>query len=291
MTKWSIPQRYLKLSLYSGGEESQTEDKLLNNVYMDANISFNTNASANGMSPEANVTITGLTTDKMGYLATSFNAWFKNRQFNSLKIDAGYDNKHGLIYSGTIINASTNLNSPDFSIDLKCLSNYNLLAKNDISMSYDGEKTLEEICRDLANKQGLVLKFNSKQDIKLTDYNIQNISFYNAIRELGRQTGTNIWLTDKTLYVKDFSEVIGGNYTIDTSKIIGAPIPDATGCSVAIRMDTAIIGGMPITLKSERFKALNGSDYFVGSFYHTGETKGNKWQTVVKLIRRTIYAE
>lgn len=290
LTNWSIPRRYLKLSLYSGGEETQSESKLLNDVYMDANVRFNTNASANGMSPEANVSITGLTTEKMGYLATSFNAWFKNRKFNSLTIDAGYTNKHGLIYTGTIINASTNLTSADFSIDLKCLSNYNLLAKNNISISYEGEKTLKEICQNLANEQGLALKFNSKRDIKLTDFNLQYISFYNAIREIGRQTGTNIWLSDKTLFVKDFDDVIGGLYQIDTSKIIGAPIPDATGCSVVVRMDTSIIGGMPVNLKSERFKALNGNDYFVGNFYHTGETKGNKWQTVVKLIRRTLYA-
>lgn len=291
LTNWSIPQRYLKLSLYSGTEDNQTEDKLLNNVYMDANVGFTTNASVYGMSPEANITIGGLTTDKMAYLATSFNAYFANRQYNSLKIDAGYDNKHGLIYTGTIIEARPNLNSADFTLDIKCMSNYNLLAKNNVSYSADGEKTVKDICQELADNQKLALKFDATSEVKLKDYNITNKSFYNAIRDLAQDTGLDIWIDDKTLIVKDTDGVAGSAYVIDSSKIIGAPMPNARGCTVAIRMDTAIRGGMPIVLKSKRFPSLNSSDFFVGSYYHAGETKGNKWQTVVELVRRTLYAK
>lgn len=288
--EWSIPKRYLKLSLYSGTEDNQTEDKLLATAYIDANISFNTNASVYGMSAEANINIKGLTTEKMSYLATSFNAYNKDRQFNSLVIDAGYENNHSVIYTGTIIDATPNLDDANYSIDLKCMSNYNLLAKNIKSFSFKGKKSIKDICKEVAESVNFGFNYGAYQEVYLEDYQISDMTVYNIIRMLAKDSKLNIWIENNTIMVKDSDDGSkDSKFVIKSTDLIGSPRPDSQGCDIAIRMNSGIYAGMNVKLESKKFPMLSSNNYFIGSFYHTGETKGNKWQTVLRLVRRSIY--
>ena len=119
VSQWSIPKRYLRITLYDGRElKNLKQRKVL--VWADekANVSFSTTTSAYGMAAQANISITGLKLDTMSYLSTSYRSWEENPIYNEIKIESGYDNRHGLIYEGTIIEAIPNLTNANFSINL-----------------------------------------------------------------------------------------------------------------------------------------------------------------------------
>lgn len=302
--KWSIPKRYLRLSLYQGGENEQSEDNVLAKADVNVNVSFSTKAAVYGMSPEANVTITGLKPDKMAYLATSYNMYARNRIFNSLRLDAGYDNKHAVIYTGTIIEAIPNVDNADYSIDLKCFSFWNYQKHEIISLKYDGKKEVKEICQELADKLGVVLIYAPEEPIYLTDCSFRGDNPVNIMRDIGNAADLNIWLeasqSDKgqmVVTLKDDGRKDKSNYIINYKNIIGAPVPTAQGCEVDIKLDSSIQAGIPVQIESKKFPILGSADFysqgnknfFVTSFSHSGQTKGNKWVTHLVLTRENLY--
>lgn len=295
MADWSIPKRYLRLTLYSGSENTQSSDNVLAKMDVNVNVSFSTSAAVYGQSPEANISIIGLKPDKIAHLATSYNAYAKNRIFNSIRIDAGYDNKHGILYTGTIIEATPNLTTADYNINLKCISYWNYQKHDIISKNYDGKKDLKEICSDLAKKFDLGLDYNINEKIEISDFGYRDSNPVNIMRNLANTAAVNIWLesaqSEKGLMVvapRD-DQRKGQSYVINAKNMIGAPVPTAIGCDVDVRMDSSIQAGIPARIESIKFPILNSLEYFINSFSHSGQTKGNKWVTHLSLTRRKLY--
>ena len=60
-SNWSIPKRYLRLTLYEG----QKDSKALSQLTEDMSVKFNTSDSVSGALNEANIVISGLQVKKM----------------------------------------------------------------------------------------------------------------------------------------------------------------------------------------------------------------------------------
>lgn len=288
---WDIPKRYLKIHLYDGrlgGLESTTDLSLLDDT---ARVSFQLQSSSALMCPSATVSIGGLLRDKMGYLATSYTPWLKNTIYNRIVIDAGYENQHGVIFDGQIIEAQPNLDSADFTINLKCQALSVYLNKKITSLTFEGETSVKDIAEKIAKSMDLKLVYYPDKDYKLTDYHLSDTDPVNQMRNLAKVTGLDIYTSPKRLYVKEPLKEADGLpvLKVDSTNIIGAPMPDSLGCRVQIRMTPDLRGGMPVSLNSERFPMLNSVKYHLQSFSYSGETKGRKWASELVLVRNKTW--
>ena len=289
---WDIPKRYLSIVLYDGREGGLQSKKELSRLGIEAKINFQTHATVYGMVPESNINITGLTRDVMCFLSTSYTYWAGNVIYNRIVIDAGYEGKHAIIYDGNIEEATPNLDSADFNIFLKCSSYQNYFNRDVKSINKDGEATVNEIARKIAKEMGDVVVVGELPDsYKVVDFNMQDTNPINQIRYLASQSDTNIYLENNRLYLKekDKENPSVGKIIIDSSQIIGAPIPTNRGCRVKIRMNPNVVCGAKVELKSSRFDTINWDGYYLASYSHTGETKGRAWFTTLELTRTKIF--
>lgn len=291
-SQWSIPKRYLRITLYDGRElKNLKQRKVLTWADEKANVSFSTTISAYGMAAQANISITGLKLDTMSYLSTSYRSWEENPINNEIKIEAGYDNRHGLIYEGTIIEAIPNLTNANFSINLKCLSLYNVRETEKLTLSYE-KITVGELIPEIAKAIGALPKVTDEAaKVEIKGYYLSNRSPNEHVRYVAQITGLNVYLDKDGLFVKKQNEPMVGYapLKVDSSNIIGAPQPTAQGCNVSIKMNPDVVAGQLVELDSLRFPKINAKDYIIGTYYHSGETKGAKWETHLNLIRKEIY--
>lgn len=289
--QWSIPKRYLSMTLFDGREGGEKSNKILAWADLNANVSFSTSSSVYGLASEANITISGLTLDKMAYLSTSYTSWTDHPIFNNIEIDAGYENKHGLIYKGTIIEGHPNLNQANFSISLKCFSLYNSRVRDIMSLSYDGEVEVTKIIDEIADAIGFAPVYNESVRGVKTTYALADSSPEDHMRYLAKMTELDIYADKGRIIAKKKGEPIEAfnKLKIDDKNIVGAPEPTPTGCNVSIKMDSSVCGGQAVELKSLRFPTISSGEYFVSTYYHSGETKGNKWTTHINLVRKNIY--
>lgn len=293
---WDVPKRYINVSLFDGREGGVQSNKLLSFLSDDAKISFQTDATVGYRSSEAVITITGLKRDTMGFLATSYTSWTGNEILNRIVLDAGYDNNHSIIFEGEVIDAIPSLETADFSISLKCRALYYALTGEIMSVAKKGEVSVKEIAQDIANKmssegQSVGLVYYPKSDYKVTDYSMSDASPYDQMRNLAKETGLDIYVENNRMYVKEQGKSADGLgvLIIDSSNIIGAPMPDNMGCRVQIRMNCNVKCGMTAKVNSLRFPQLNDKDLFVSEYHHVGETKGKKWFTEVVLVRNYLW--
>lgn len=288
---WRIPKRFLEIKLFDGRDSSGLkEKKLLSWIDVNVNVSFSTVANAYGMASQANVKIVGLKPETMAYLSTSYKYWTKNPIYNEIEIDAGYENQHGMIYKGTIIEAISDLNSANFSISLKCISQYRQREQDIISLSRK-DVSVADIVKDLAEMMGAApIYTESASKVIVKDYYLLNTSPEEHARYLSYITGLNVFIDRNRLIAKEPDEYLEAinALDLDSTKIIGAPMPTAQGCNVSIKMNPNVVSGQLIKLKSSRFPTINGN-YIIGTYNHSGETKGVKWVTNLNLIREHIY--
>lgn len=289
---WDVPKRYIKLSLYDGRSGGFNSTKILSEAGIDAKISFSTQATTFGTAAQANVNITGLTRETMGYLASSYTYWDKNAVSNRIVIDAGYENNHSIIYDGTVVEGIPDLGSADFNISLKCMSMQRAF-KQITSISEKGETDVRKIVDKIAKELNVRVASFPSGEYKVTDFIMMDTSPFNQMRYLSKMTGLDIYVENQRMYVKESGKPAEGigNFKITPDMIIGAPLPTDRGCRVQIRMNPYIRGGIEVSLESLRFPMLNtkeGKNYFIASYSHSGETKGKKWITELELTRNNI---
>lgn len=286
---WDIPKRHLSLTLYDGRAGGVKSKKTLSFIDDYAKVSFQTQSSVNGLAPSANINITGLLRDTMGYLATSYTSWTENKILNRIVLDAGYSNEHGVVFDGEIIEAMPSLDTADFSISLKCQSLYSQLTGNISSISKQDEVDAKEVAENIASDMGVELVYYPEEEFKV-NYTMSDASPVNQMRNLSKMTGLDVYVENGRMYVKEPAKAVDKlpNLVVDSSNIIGAPMPDALGCRVQIRMNPNLRSGMPVSLNSKRFPMLNSDDYFLNTYHHVGETKGKKWFSEIVLVRTKI---
>lgn len=288
MASWSIPERYCKLSLYRG--QASGKD-ILARLTKNARISFNTSETVSGAINEAVIEIGGLDRNTMGYLSTSYSQWNVNPIRNEIIIDAGYGNRHGIVFDGDIIEASPNLDSADFSIRLRALSYYEAMVENVYNVSFQGSYPVSEIASQIASQAGLGFVNALNKEVYVNDYNYPNANLQSQMRYLAQVANIDVYTQGDKLVIKDSGGVIGQfpAISITTDDIIGSPDPNPMGCTVKIRMNPSLRTGQRVKLTSKRFNILNSDKYVIQTISHSGDTKGSKWFTTVTLIREDIY--
>lgn len=290
MAKWSVPERYCKLELFLGRADLK-KTNILSTLNKDYKISFTTSETVSGAVNETNIEISGLTRDKMLYLSTSFTEWINGSIRNEIILDAGYDNLHGVIFRGDIIEAVPNLNQADYSIKLKCMSYYEKMNNEAFSFSFPGSIHAAEIAQAFASKLGFGFIEALDSAVYVDNYTYSDANIIQHIRNLSNITGLDCYISQSTVFLKERGKPIDRYpaITIDYYNLIGSPEPTPLGCNVTLRLNSAIASGQRVLVKSLKFPTLASVGYVVQSFSHSGDTKGNKWQTNVTLIREDFY--
>lgn len=282
-SNWSIPKRFLRLTLYEG----QKNSKVLNQLTEDMSVKFNTSESVSGALNEANIVLSGLQVKKMFYLATSTTQWIKNWRPNRIIIEAGYENRRGLIFDGSVIKGTPNLQSADYSITLKAMSMFSDLTQPK-SYSYEGQIPVIQIAKSLADDLGLKLVDGLKDDsITVSNYNLRNQNSVAGLRQLAQMTGLDIYSSKGRLYIKKAGENIpsGRVVTLTTKDIIGIPEPTETGVIINVRLNSSLLSGQSAKVDSLKYPQLKSYDFFISTLSHSGDTRGSDWYTRLNLTK------
>ena len=272
-------RRYLRVSLYLNG-------KLTNLLNEDLAVTFNTSEAVSGGLNETNITIGGLRTDTMFYLATANTQWVKNWQINRIVIDAGYYYNHGVVFDGVIMEAKPNLTNADFSITIKAMSMFAELM-NPKSYTFAGDTTVNSIAKKFADDLGLVLDSSVDNSIMVNNFNLRDQSAVDGIRSLSQSTGLDIFESRGRLYVKKPDEGInkGKQLVINSGDIIGIPEPTPTGVNIKVRMNPSFISGQRVRVNSLRYPQLKSYNFFIMTISNAGATKGSEWTTHLNLVK------
>lgn len=289
--EWSIPKRYCELTLYKGRKQGDLKKvDILSKLTQRTKISFDTSETVSGAANETSINITGLNREVMLSLATAFNQWVENPIHNRITVDAGYENLHGIIFDGEILEALPNLDVADFSIQLRCMSNYAEMLNNTFSLSYNGDKKASEIAQDIATRSEQIFINGLTKDVIVTDYSYNDKNAYQHVRNLSKITGLDVWITNGRLTIKNrFKQLAKAKtFFVNSSNMIGSPQPSALGCNVKIRLNSSIEDGMIVKIDSFKFPQLNSYEYTIQTFSQHGDTKGSNWYTNLTLVRTNI---
>ena len=289
-SNWIIPKRYLRLRLFSGRQELK-ETKLLSDLDINTKISFEANASISGAANDAKITITGLTRDKMAHLASSFTNWVNFQVQGEIVLDVGYEDLHGTIFDGGVFAGTPNLDTADYSITLKCMEAWYDTLQKPVALTFEGDVPVSEIASKIASDGKYVFINKLKQDVILSNYQSPAMSTLQQARLLAQASNCLVWVQNGRLYIKnnDGADDSKSQLLIDINNMIGVPEPTEIGCRVRIRLNPSVYVGQTVKLKSIKFPSVDSASWTIQQITHSGDTKGNKWQTDLLLTRGDGY--
>lgn len=287
---WIVPKRYLKLSLTKDGKKDKT-------VFADWDITnkvtFATSDSVAGGFTEATITLTGLSPDIMGYLASTSTSWLASAQDNKISIDAGYEDNHALIFEGTILEARPNIDTANYSLVIKAQTQFFSQLNTVKSYSFQGEKPASEIANQFAKDLGFVFVNALEKDINVSNYQTKDKSIQANLRYLAQITGLDVYSNNNRIYIKESGKALDSStvptLTVDYSNMIGSPKITPQGIEVNIKMNPSVISGQEVEITSERFDIINSQKYILQSVSYVGDTRGTDWMTHLILIREDKY--
>lgn len=296
---WDIPKRDFKIEIFTGRAKDKNSKQIKKNTYLsklilDNKINFDTSASVSGGVNELNLNITGLTVSKLEEMATCCSCFADPIILNRVEIYAGYGNNSGLIFAGNITGATPNTNNANYSISIKAIAGFNEMINTIKNYSFSGEVSVLAICQQFAKDLGFVLlQGENINNIFINNYYYENHSIVDNIRYLANITGLDIYIDYNSLIVKKKSQPVKNykTFIVDKYNLIGAIRPNDRGCECDIRLNPFIKTGMLVNLKNTTYPTMNNSDYVIMTYSHHGDTKGNKWQTTLQLIKRSIYGK
>jgi len=281
---WDIPKRYLRLSIYSLQTEKPVRLYYLNERMR---IKFNTVAACSGALTEANIVIGGLHVESMFNISTASTQWMSNWYQHEVVIEAGYYGNYSVIFRGTILEASANLNSADYTLTIKAISGF-AAATTPASDNYPGKVSVTSIAADLARKNNLGfvdgLKDNS---IKVVDFSYQNQSLPTIIRQISSAVPVDLYVDSQRLYLKGTGDSLARTspVTIMPGDIVGTPQPTATGCKVKVLMRHGLITGQNMKLNSLKYSKYNSTNFYLQTLAYSGDTYGSDWFTELELVK------
>lgn len=280
---WDIPKRYLRVRIYR-----MDTGKKLYELTEAVRIKFNTVAACSGALTEANIIIGGLQVNSMFDISTAATQWIIPRWYQyEVIIDAGFYTNYTTIFRGTILDASPNLNTADYTLTIKAMSGFNS-ATTAQSGFYVGKVPVSEIAADLAKKNGLgfvdELKNNS---ITLTDFSYQNQNLSTVLREIARSAPVDLYVNNNRLYLKAAGLPLTNTpiLTIRSENIVGIPQPTSTGCKVKVKMEQGIQTGQNVKLKSAKYPQYDTTNFFLQTLAYSGDTFGSDWYTELELVK------
>ena len=296
---WDIPKRDFRIEVFSGRGEGGDDSKIKKNVYLsklsiDNKIRFNTSTSDGGGMTTLDITINGLTLNKMEELSTCCSNFANPMIYNRIEVYGGYGENSGLLFNGDIINATPDINSSNYSIALKASSYYTKMINVIKNYSFSGTRDVIYICQKFADDLGFVLYSGEGiEDVVVDNYYYANHSIFDNIRYLAGLTGLNIYAEYNMLIVKQKSKPIKSHkeFNINSRNLIGTIRPTDNGCDCDILLNPSIRLGTLVKLDNRTFPRLNDGKYIITSYSHNGDTKGSSWKTTLKLIKEELYGK
>ena len=280
---WDIPKRYVRLHIY----QDTKEKKDISWLSEDAHINFNTTAACTGALTEANITIGGLRVAKMFGLTTSSTLWIKDWLQHRIVITAGYYNKHATIFDGTIMDASANLESADYTITIKAVTGFDKIAEPK-TYSFPGHTPVSTIARAIANDCGWGFVDGLQDDsIGIANYYAREQSIPDQIRMITQMAPVDLYVEAGRLYLKRRGQRVDGVPTLKvfSNDIIGIPRPTQTGCKVKVRMNPFARSGQQVEIHSRKYPELNSIKFYLDTLSHAGDTYGGDWFTELSMTK------
>lgn len=280
---WDIPKRYLRMRLYQDNKDQKT----LNWLTEDVHVKFDTTAACTGALTEGNITIGGIRVKTMFGLATSSTLWIKDWLQHRIIIDAGYYNRHAVIFDGTIMDAAPNLETADYSITIKAVTGFQLQSVP-VSYMFPGEIPVSKIAAQIAKDNNWAFVDGLKDDsITISNYASREQSVVQQIRLITQMAPVDLYVEKDRLYLKPRGWKAESLQTlkIGTNDIIGVPRPTQTGCKVRVRMNPWAQSGQSVQVKSLRYPELDSIKFYLDTLSHAGDTYGNDWFTELNLTK------
>lgn len=269
----------------------------------DLSCVVNIEDSYTGVAANATIRLSGLKAKTLYMLSSETAQYIQFPHWSYVEINAGYSNRHGVVYRGSIVSATPDLNSPDFTVVLKCDGLVNVDSGEPLSNQFAGKVDVRTILKSVADSSGL--RFSDKTTNKLKQYLVENFCCNNmtvsqvccALQQQSREFGIHIEPGEDngisrgtiTLYDADTSVIVDGTVeskvkTIDDRWLVGSPVITELGCRAVIRFRPDIVGGDVVRVDSSRYKGLKNFKFVVNNVKTTLETKGNAWYKELTMV-------
>jgi len=133
-------------------------------------IRVNISESMDGRS-DATIVLTGLNASTIWFLSTQYKRFLNIASSAYIEVDAGYTNRHGIIYRGAIMDAQPDLDAPDTTLTLRCIAYLGGADNVRISRNWSGERDLRDIIKDIAKEANILVVDNTSREKK---YNVKD---------------------------------------------------------------------------------------------------------------------
>ncbi len=280
---WDIPKRYLRLRIYRMDNGAKIYD-----LTEAVRIKFNTVAACSGALTEANIVIGGIAVGEMFNISTAATQWMIPRWYQyEVVLSAGYYGAYSTIFRGTVLEASANLNTADYTLTIKAISGFNSVTapKSD---KFSGAVPVSQLAARLAkdNNLGFVdaLQDNS---VTVTDFSYQNQNLPTIMRQISAAVPVDLYVDNNRLYLKAAGTPLKDSATtnIVSRDIVGAPQPTSTGCKVKVLMRHGLQTGQNIKLYSAKYPQYQDTNFFLQTLAYSGDTFGSDWFTELELVK------
>lgn len=257
------------------------------------NISFSMQiTSAVGETGNANITVYNLNREDLGFLSTCAAKWEEQKAL--LQLYVGYDDDVRCVFSGWITQAQPE-GYPDLALNIKGLTGKEWWGKRvSISKVNTSIVDLLEYASSLTEYPVNIPDYIRKGNI-LLNKKIENFSYdgtsWGLLDTLQEMVGGGFTPNRDSLFFSTYNDQTfvwdntyqgesDGNVLLVNEKtgMIGVPEATTLGVNVTMLLNTRVNIGDKIKLETNRMPILNGY-YTVASFSHTGELRGNTWQT------------
>lgn len=283
---WDTPKRYLRIQLYKDDQQAGKKNTLAW-LTEDEFVRFDISAAVTGALAEANITIGGMQVRKMFGVATSSTLWVKDWVQHRIVITAGYYGRYATIFDGTVMDATPNLETADYSLTIKAVTGFQKMSVPK-SYNFPGATPVSRIAAAFAADNGWAFIDALKDDsITITDYSARDQNVFEQMRSICMMLPVEMYVENNRLYLKKRGRTGDGlpELTITSRDIVGIPRPTQTGCKVKVRMNPWTRSGQQVKLNSTRYPELNTIKFWLNTFAHAGNTYGSDWFTELELTK------
>lgn len=213
---------------------------------------------ANALQNQCEITIFNMRKALRDQLLTETSPYNLNKTPKRVTLEAGRESYGtSVIYVGNVVYCSVS-QPPDIGITMHCLTG-NFLKGNILSRTQPGTATIEQISKQLAQDNELLL------DYQATDKNVSNFNYSGSsmqhVEALAALGGINVFVNDNTLYVKDaWVPLTGKVREVSANKgMVGIPEFTERGVRVTFLMDGNDDLGGSLVLESKLYPSANGT--------------------------------
>lgn len=271
-----LHERYLKITIQIGSTTKSYENSL--------RVDFNVQKQAAGYNGKASIKIYGLTLDDISTLAKSFSYLDTNKaRHNKVILEAGYSNNHGVIYSGNIITAETNLDSADYSINLNCVGGYAAAQAAPKRTTIKNAK-ISDIAGIIAKAYDVSLNFEASD--KAIGNFIYNGDPLRALNDLRKYRVTAFVDGDQLIVIDDGKARRGAAVTLIDGEggLIGSPKLTLLGIDFKCFLNPNLGVGKLVRLASNKLSAINGT-YRIRTITFQGSNRTPDWFCIIQTMK------